>query len=373
MKLVQGGGRRNNMRLWLALALGVSLCAQDSKETKDKDAKDQVRFGTTVNVVSVPVTVVGPDDRYVDGLEKQHFRVFDNNKEQEIMGFDVSFLPVSLVLCVESSARVEALLPQIKKTAVLYSEMLVGEQGEAAVIQFDHRVEVLQEFTKDSDQFKAALQKIRVGSDATRMADAVWRAIRLLRSRPDNNRKVIVLVSESRENGSETDLGESLRDAQLGNVLIYSIQLSTVKARVLRTPDARRDPLPPGVGVSARPSIPGTAGTPTQQAQSRVQVTPNVIPMVIEAVRGVKNLLFNDPLQLLTEGTGGRRTLSLTQESMEETIRRIGEELRSQYLLTYRPNNLQQGGFHEIRVDLTMDGLKVRTRPGYWLGPVAGQ
>jgi len=367
MKLVYRRGRRNNMRLWLAVVLGLSLWAQDSKDTKD--AKDQYRFGTTVNVVHAPVTVLGPDDRYVDGLEKQHFRVFDNNKEQEIVGFDVSFLPISMVLCVESSARVEALLPQIKKTAILYSELLVGEQGEAAVIQFDHRVEVLQEFTKDSDQFKAALQKIRVGSDATRMADAAWRAIRLLRSRPDGNRKVIVMVSESRENGSETDLSESLRDAQLNNILIYSIQLSTVKARVLRTPEARRDPFPPG--VSARPTAPGTISTPTTQAQSRVQVTPNVIPMVIEAVRGVKNLLFNDPLQLLTEGTGGRRVLSLTQGGMEEAISRIGEELRSQYLLTYRPNNLQQGGFHEIRVDMTIDGVKVRTRPGYWLGPVS--
>lgn len=367
MKLVHRRGRPKNVRLRLALALGVCLCAQDAKDTKG--AKDQYRFGATVNLVNAPVTVLGPDARYVAGLEKQHFRVFDNDKEQQIIGFDVSFLPISLVLCVESSARVEALLPNIKKTAILYSAMLLGEQGEAAVIQFDHRVEVLQEFTQDSDQFKAALQKIRVGSDATRMADAVWRAIRLLRSRPDSNRKVIVVVSESRENGSETDLGESLRDLQLNNILFYGIQLSTVKARVLRTPEARRDPFPPG--VSARPTAPGTISTPTTQAQSRVQVTPNVIPMVIEAVRGIKNLLFNDPLQLLTEGTGGKRHFSLTQGGMEESISRIGEELRSQYLLSYRPNNLQQGGFHEIRVEVAIDGLKVRTRPGYWLGPVS--
>ena len=356
--------RRKAMRIGLILGLAVSLGAQDTK-----DSKDQYRFGTTVNLVTAPVTVLGPDDRYVAGLEKQHFRVFDNNKEQQIIGFDVSFLPISLVLCVESSDRVEGLLPKIRKTAILYSELVLGEQGEAAVIQFDHRVEVLQEFTKDSDQLKKALDRIRLGSSATRMADGVWRAIRLLRTRPDNNRKVIVAVSESRDNGSETDLGEALRDAQLNNILVYGIQLSTVKARLLRTPEPRRDPFPPG--VSARPTAPGTISTPTTQAQSRVQATPNVIPMVIEAVRGVKNLLFNDPLQLLTEGTGGKRLAPLTQEGMEDAVGRIGEELRSQYLLSYRPNNLQQGGFHEIRVEVAIDGLKVRTRPGYWLGPVS--
>jgi hypothetical protein len=48
----------------------------------------------------------------------------------------------------------------------------------------------------------------------------------------------------------------------------------------------------------------------------------------------------------------------------------IGEELRSQYLVTYRPNNLEKGGFHTIRVEVAMNGVKVRTRPGYWLGPI---
>jgi VWFA-related protein len=365
------GERRNGMRLLLAGVISVCLAAQDANSTDKKNKDDQYRFGATVSIVNAPVTVLGPDNQYVAGLEKRHFRVFDNDQEQEILGFDVSFLPISLVLCVQSSDRVEGLLPGIKKTAILYSDLVLGEQGEAALIQFDHRVEVLQEFTKDGDKLKQALQKIKVGSSATRMADAVWRAIRLLRSRPENHRKVIVVVSESRENGSETDLGEALRDLQLNNILLYSIQLSTIKGRLTRTTEPRRDPFPPGVSV--RPTVPGVVSTPTTQAQSRVQATPNVIPMIIEAVRGIKNLLFNDPLQLLTEGTGGKRLSALTEDGLQESVSRIGEELRSQYLLSYRPNNLQKGGFHEIRVEVTIDGLKTRTRPGYWLGPVTAQ
>ena len=359
------------VRLLAAVALSLSLAAQDGKSADTGKEKDTFRFGATVNLVTAPVTVLGPDGGYAAGLEKEHFRVFDNDKPQEIIGFDVSFLPVSLVLCVESSARVEGLLPQIRKTAILYTELVLGEQGQAAVIAFDHRVEVIQDFTGDSDKLKAALHRIKLGSDATRMADGVWRAVRLLRARPENHRKVIVLVSESRDNGSETDLGETLRDSQLQNILVYAIQLSTTKARLTRTPEPRRDPFPPG--VSARPTAPGVVSTPTTQAQSRVQVTPNVIPMIVEAVRGVKNMLFNDPLQLLTEGTGGKRHSALTEAGLQESVSRIGEELRSQYLLSYRPNNLQQGGFHEIRVEVTINGLKTRTRPGYWLGPVAAQ
>jgi len=355
-------------RVALAMILALPSWSQDANSAEKKS--DQFRFGATINLVTAPVTVVGPDGRYVAGLEKDDFRIFDDDRAQQIIGFDVSFLPISLVLCIESSGRIEGLLPKIKKTGILYSELVLGEQGEAAVMHFDSRVEVLEDFTRDSDRLSRAIQRIKTGSDATRMADAVWRAIRLLRPRPENHRKVIVLVSESRENGSETDLGEALRDAQLSNILIYGIQLSALKGRLTRAAEPRRDPFPPG--VAARPTAPGVVSTPTTQAQSRVEIV-NAIPLVIEAVRGVKNLIFSDPLQLLTEGTGGQRQSPLTDEGLETAVIRIGEDLRSQYLISYRPNNLDKGGFHDIRVEMVINGLKARTRPGYWLGPVPQQ
>ena len=349
-----------------ALTLLAPLGGQNRPTEQAKD--DLYPFRTQVNVVTAPVTVTGPDGRLVPNLEKQHFRVFDNDDEQVITGFDVSYLPLSMVLCVETSGRIEGLLPQIKKSGILYTELVLGESGgEAALITFDSNVNIIQEFSTDHDKLTNSLKKIKPGSDATRTADAVWRAIRLLRARPDNRRKVIVLVSESRESGSETSLGEALRDAQLQNVLIYSIRLSTAKAKLTQPAQVARDPFPPG--VSARPLPGGVISTPTSQVQARVEVV-NALPYIIEAVRGVKNLIFNDPAQLLTEGTGGRMQAPVTGGGMEESISRIGEELRTQYLVSYRPNNLAKGGFHQIKVEVAFDGLKVRTRPGYWLGPV---
>ena len=353
--------------LLLTFLLAASAAAQQPKAAR---VEDRPRFATTVSVVTAPVTVTGPDDRYVAGLAKEHFRIFDNDTSQEITGFDVSFLPISLVLCVQSSERVESWLPQIRKTGILYSDLVIGESGEAALISFDGRVEVRQEFTRDSTKFIDAVKKIKIGSDATHMADAVWQAIRMLRARPDNHRKVIVIVAESREDGSETSLGEALRDAQVHNIIIYSVKLSAAKGRLMRKPEPRRDPVPPG--VAGRPLPPGVVGTPTAVAQSRYEVV-DALPVIIEMVRGVKNLIFNDPLQLLTQGTGGKELSPLTQKGMEVSVTRIGEELRSQYLLTYRPNNLETGGFHRIRVELAVNGLKSRTRPGYWLGPIPNE
>jgi len=361
-----------SMRFFTLLFAGALLAPLGGQNVPPPQSKEEPpRFSGQVNLVTAPVTVTGPDGRLVANLEKQHFRVFDNEDEQVIAGFDVSYLPISMVLCVETSGRIEGLLPQIRKSGILYTELVLGESGgEAALITFDGNVNIVQEFSTDHDKLIGSLKKIKPGSDATRTSDAVWRAVRLLRARPDNRRKVIVLVSESRESGSETSLGEALRDAQLQNILVYGVRLSTAKAKLTQPAQAARDPFPPG--VSARPLPPGVVSTPTSQVQARVEVV-NALPYIIEAVRGVKNLIFNDPMQLLTEGTGGRMQAPVTGGGMEESISRIGEELRTQYLISYRPNNLAKGGFHQIKVEVAWDGLKVRTRPGYWLGPVPVQ
>lgn len=357
------------MCLLLFLAFLLPIRAQDGNPNEPKsDKSDQYRFRTTLNLVTAPVTVLGPDKRYVAGLEKDQFRVFDNDREQQIVGFDVSFLPISMVICVETSGRIESMLPQVRKTGIVFTDLVLGEQGEAALITFDSRVQTVQDFTKDHDKLIEAMsKKIKPGADGTRMADAVMEAVRMLRTRPQDHRKVIVLISENRNNGSETHLGEALRDAELSDVLIYPIRLSTAKAKIMQPQEKQPNPFPPG--VSPMPMPPGVVSTPNTQAQAHVEVV-NTLPYIVEAVRGVKNLIFNDPMQLLTEGTGGKQIATFTESGLDDAITTIGEELRSQYLLSYRPNNLDTGGFHTIHVEVAVEGLKVRTRPGYWLGPI---
>jgi Ca-activated chloride channel family protein len=355
----------------LLIALLVPVWAQDGNPTPPTEPKDdQFRFRTTLNLVTAPVTVIGRDKQYVAGLEKDQFHVYDNDQEQKIVGFDVSFLPMSMVVCVETSGRIEGLMQQVRKTGIVFTDMVLGAQpdSEAALITFDSRVQVAQEFTKDHDKLIDAMnKKIKPGADGTRMADAVMDAVRMLRSRPQDHRKVIVLVSENRNNGSEVRLGEALRDSQLYDILIYPIRLSTAKGKLTHPAEEKRSAFPPG--VSPMPMPPGVVYTPNTQAQNHVEVV-NTLPYIVEAVRGVKNLIFNDPMQLLSQGTGGKQIGTYTESGLEDAISDVGEELRSQYLLSYRPNNLNTGGFHTIRVEVAVEGLKVRTRPGYWLGPI---
>ena len=59
-----------------------------------------------------------------------------------------------------------------------------------------------------------------------------------------------------------------------------------------------------------------------------------MVPIIIDLVRGVKNLVFNNPLELLAKGTGGHDYSPRTEDGLQESIAKIGEEIRSQYLLT---------------------------------------
>jgi VWFA-related protein len=326
-------------------------------------------FVSGVEVVTVPVTVTGPDDEYVSALEKTDFHIFDNDVEQQIDSFEVAFLPISMVVCVQSSTRVEGLLPDIKKTAVLFTDLVLGEFGQAAVISFDNRVRTLQDFTANTDDIDKALKSITVGSEASRLADALYDAIRMLNRRPANHRKIIVAISESQNNGSEIGLGEVLRTAQLNDIMFYAVRLSSLSARLLREPEQKQSPFPPG--IQSRPIAPGGVATPTTMQQSYgYQATPNMIPIIIDMVRGVKNVIFNNPLELMAKGTGGMDYSPRTEDGLQESIAKIGEDIRSQYLLSYRPNNRNQGGvFHHIRVETPYQQLKVRARPGYLYGP----
>ncbi len=346
----------------------LPLDAQQDENDVVLSLGDDLVFGSEVNVVTVPVTVTDRKGIYVNGLEAFDFRIYDNRKPQVIDSFEVAFLPISMVICVQSSDRVEGILPEVTKTAILFTEMVLGEFGQAALIAFDQRVRLMQDFTNDEKKIEKALKDITLGSDAVRLSDAVYEGIRMLVKRPSTHRKVIVVISESQETASEVGLGETMRTAQIQDIMIYPVRLSSIKGWFKRDDK----PIPPSIppGVQARASIPGAAETPTTQMQHRVRATPNVIPIVIDLVRGVKNLLFNNPLELLAVGTGGRVYSPMTEDGIQKAIMGIGEDLRSQYLLSYRPNNLNDSGiFHRIEVEVFYDRAKVRARPGYWQGP----
>jgi VWFA-related protein len=351
-------------------ALPFAIAQQPAKPPAAPPAMEEdmtPTFREGVQVVLVPTTVVDKHGDTVNGLMPQDFVLFDNDKEQKV-NRDVTILPLSFVIGIQRSSNVEKLLPMIKKTGSVISNLLVGQDGEAAVMSFDHRIEVLQDFTRDLDKIDAALDKLKPGGMNNRLVDAVNQATFMLRNKKDR-RKVILLISETLDRSSESRPREVATALQLHNIEVYTINISRVVTRLTERPEVPRpDHLPPG----ARPRIGVAPPDPTSQNQiSGAQgYGGDMIPAFVEMFRGVKGLFIRNPAELFTDFTGGREFSFLTQRDLERAISRIGTEIRSQYVLSYVPNNKVEGGFHRIRVEVRKPGLKVSTRPGYWMAGV---
>ncbi len=313
-----------------------------------------------VNVVIAPTTVTNKAGDFISGLQPIDFELLDNGHAQRIT-VDVNYRPISMVVVVQANNRTEEILPKIQKMGNVLDSMVIGQEGEAAVVAFDHRIQTIQDFTSDSGKMSDALKKITSGSSSSRMIDATVEAIHMLQHRPPERRKIILLFAERRDVASQGRAREALTAAQFANVTIYTVDISHLVADVTgRAIPPRPDPLPPG----AEHLPTGSTATPTEVTQNRD--LGNWIPALKEIFDITKKPFVENPAAVMTQFTGGREFSFVSQSALEHALVQLGEELHSQYFISYHPDDLKEGGFHEIRVTVDQPHLDVRTRPGYW-------
>ena len=319
---------------------------------------------STVTNIIAPVLVTDRAGNIIDGLQPQQFHLFDNNKEQNIH-VDVAFEPVSVVLCLQVSTNVEGIMRQLRHLGTLMP-LVVGDHGEAAVVAVDSRLRTVQDFTNDPDKIKAAIDKLNAGNSQNRMIDAVDKSVYMLRNRPKDNRKIVLLVSETRDRGSEGRVRQALINAQLSNVFVYTVDISQVAIRLTEKPTA---PRPDPIDITARPSVMGHPATPTSTAQGYgVQNQAQFMPLLVEIYKDTKGIFVDSPSEVFAKGTGGEQFSFTKERGLEDAVQRISQEIRSQYLITYNPNNKEEPGFHSISVTVDNGRYVGKTRPGYWIG-----
>jgi len=342
-------------RLLLVLISGVLCWAQE-------ELPEQV-FRTGTNVVQVPVTLKTQGGMYANGLTQKDFRLYDNDKIQRV-DLDVEYTPISMVVAIQRNNRTEAVLPHVKKIGPMLEALVLGEQGEGALVAFDHRIDVVQDWTNNGQRFTQALEKLRPGSSSSRVIDAVMEGVRMLRRRPDDRRRILLLISETRDRSSEGRMRDTLLEAEFAGITIYSININRALA-AFTTPAA---PPPPDRFPAAARSMPGVAPqTPTEVGRLRGDQSMDFKPIVREIFTQVEALFVPNHAEVFTGYTGGREYSFSGLKGLETAMLDFGEELHSQYMLSYTPNNLDEAGYHDIRVEVNRPGLDVRARPGYWM------
>jgi VWFA-related protein len=330
--------------------------------------QQQRAIRTRVAEVSAPVVV--RDSRtgeMILDLTAKDFHVFDNGAEQKINDFDLGGEPLSIVLVVETSSHVEPMLPAIRQAGIVFTQTVMAQTADVAVLGYDDKVDVLEPFTMDPDEVQKAINHLQPGFSGMRLYDAMARGIGMLDDRPTMRRRILMVIGEAQDSGSENKLGAVLRRAQLANVTIYSVGLSTTAAD-LRQPAGQYEPPqvgPPGTYPVPTPNM----KPPTPEMEQAVQPNMDLGALLIWLVKTGQNALGRNSLEIASKATGGLHVNTLHDRNIEKAIDEIGGELHAEYTVGYHPPGDEPSGYHEIRVTVDRKGVNVRTRPGYYIPP----
>jgi VWFA-related protein len=362
----------------LALSLGAqspSGPVTPQPGTAIQQSPPSAKIGVSVALVNTPITVRDSKGQMIHTLDAHDFRVTDNGVQQTILHFDMGGDPLSLGVLVETSSRIETFLPQVRKGGIVVTQAVMGGGGEAAVIAFNDSIDKLQEFTANEDKIENVFTHLQTGTSGSKLYDAMAVGVEMLSGQPlptadkPGRRRVMLILSEATDVGSDTSFGDVLRRAQLANVTIYSVGLSTTRGQLQARPqDTTPHPTPPG--TIGTPPMPGTIQTPETDAAR--YGSGDLTQAIIWAVQHVKDKIKGNPLELATAGTGGEHLATFKDRSIEKALDEIGGELHSQYSVSYAPTGTNDIGYHEIKVAINKKGSGkwyVRSRPGYYVGP----
>jgi len=329
-----------------------------------QQGSEQSPIRVKVELVSTPVVVQSEKGALVYDLGPQDFRIFDNGIQQTLESFEIGGVPLAAAFVIETSSRVEALLPAISRTGLLIAQNIIGETGDAAVIGYSDEVVKRLDFTNDHSAIEKAMDIVQSESSDAHLYDALWEAVAVLRDTPPSRRRAIITIADDIDTGSKVDLGAIVREAQIDGIMIYAVSLSTFQAGWRGREKQAAAPSSTPSGVFALPPIPGSMYTPGLEELRRGN-------MDLGALGGHALTFSAPPMRDVAAATGGLYQSTFADDSIERAIDRIGGELTAQYTISYRPNTDQtKGDFHKIKVVVLNKGkLKVRSRPGYYVNP----
>lgn len=331
----------------LSLLLASFLAAQDPT------------FDTESRLVMVPVNVLDRDGRHVEGLSARDFTIYDNGVAQRasVDAFTTGVAPIALVIAVQASGISAPVLEKVRKIGPMIEPVITGERGCAALLAFDDAVSWKSGCTREASALTQAFAQLQPGAiKRAHLLDAAHEAVSHLRKMRDM-RRVLLLISESRDRGSEASLARVVANAQAAGVTVYAFTYSVTRtAFTTKTREGERLP---------EKAEPRAAGTTIPTNQGRVSLPPPEQRLDILGGFGeIFRLGKTRDTDVLAATTGGRTFSFTRQKGLEDAITRLGGELHTQYVLSFMPTD-HSPGFHKLEVRVAGD-FKVRARQGYW-------
>ena len=274
-----------------------------------------IRIDTTL--VQINVTVTDPLNRFVTGLDKDYFKLFEEKVQQEISQFSSEDAPLSIGLVFDTSGSMGSKLQKSRQAAAQFFKT-ANPEDEFFLIQFNDRPQLVVPMTSSTEEVLNALTFTQA-KGRTALLDGVYMAMHEMK-KAKNTRKAILILSDGGDNSSrytETEVRNLVREA---DVQIYAI---------------------------------------------------GIFEPVHARGRSAEELSGPGLLSELSEQTGGRHFPVENLNDLPDVAAKIGMELRNQYVLGYSPTNQDRSGkYRKVIVKLVqpkqMPPLKPFWRQGYY-------
>src|ERR1044071_2234931 len=190
---------------------------------EEVDAGDIIRVSTTL--VTIPVSVMDRDGRYVPNLQKEEFRIWEDGVEQEVAFFQSVDKPFSVVLMLDTSPSTQFRLEDIQDAAISFVNQLRSDDR-VMVVSFNDDIKILSDFTTDRNKLQRAIQRSRT-DDGTRLYDAVDMVINQQLSRVQGRKPIVLFTDGVDTTSRRASYDSNVMDAQELDALIYPVQYDT--------------------------------------------------------------------------------------------------------------------------------------------------
>jgi VWFA-related protein len=362
----------------LAFALAGTLTSAQQPPASAPPApaqgQDSFKFRTGVELINVNATVTDQSGRFVPGLAREDFRVFDDETLQTVTHFSAERVPVSLGIVLDTSGSMDGeKIIAAREALNRFLSDLLDADDEVFLFRFDNVPQLLQGWTKDKRIVSDVVQRIQPRG-GTALYDAVADAVQMAQQ-GHNRKKAVVIISDGNDTSSRTDIFAVKQLIRETEVLVYAIGVDTSGM----VSPVRRDPAPPAslhpaafqiVQLPPRPMpfpIPGGRRPPSPPPPSP---PPPQGPSGSGGYRGHANddRVNVAALRDITDDSGGRTEIIRYARDLDPATAGIADELSRQYYLGYSPQGPKDGRWHAIRVEVKNPSFHVRARRGYVAG-----
>jgi Ca-activated chloride channel homolog len=342
----------------LTLAALLPLLAVTPRAQEDAgpsaDGQGAFRFKSGVELINVTTTVSDSSGRFVSGLSKDDFVVYEDDQPMELTHFSAERVPVSLGIVLDTSGSMAGTKIQEAQSALdrfLYD--LLGKDDEIFLYRFSNFPVLLQEWTSDRRLLSRALDRV-APNGGTAMYDAVADAVPLA-EQGQHRKKALLVISDGNDTSSQTSIRELKQQIRESEVLVYAIGLDGES----EAPTYRRPPQqPPRLPIPLPFPVPGRG--PGRR-----------FPLSLGAQQGGWRIVQSDDrvnvaaLRDMTDDSGGRTEVIRNPRDLNPATVSIADELSKQYYLGYQASGKKDGRWHSIRVEVRGGRYVVRARKGY--------